>query len=68
MQPIVMTGTKKLSDVFIDQKRDQFSKNRSWVLEDAAGIVLVGGYRIAARVAVTSNTKQCLRVTVQPSV
>jgi tRNA(Ile)-lysidine synthase len=53
MQPLGMTGTKLISDILIDQKRDRFAKESTWVLEDKLGIVLLGGYRIAQRVAGT---------------
>jgi tRNA(Ile)-lysidine synthase len=53
MQPFGMTGTKLISDILIDQKRDRFAKESTWVLEDKNGIVLLDGYRIAHHVAGT---------------
>jgi tRNA(Ile)-lysidine synthase len=55
MQPLGMTGSKLISDILIDQKRDRFFKENAWVLEDQLGIVLLGGYRIAQRVAGTAG-------------
>lgn len=66
--PLGMKGSKKVSDVLIDQKRSQFLKEQAWVLEDQEGIVLLQGYRIAQRVAIGPATRECLRVQVMPSV
>ncbi|MFM2377031.1 MAG: hypothetical protein RLZZ165_2128 [Bacteroidota bacterium] len=65
--PLGMQGTRKISDILIDQKRDRFSKADAWVMEDGDGIVLLGGYRIAQRVAVSADTDQCLVVEVHPA-
>lgn len=63
MQPLGMQGTKLVSDILIDQKRDLFTKSRTWVLEDGVGIVLVAGFRIADRVALRGRDGgQCLRI------
>ena len=66
MQPLGMPGSKRISDILIDQKRSRFEKEDAWVLEDGNGIVLLGGYRIAQRAAATPNAP-CLRVHVQQS-
>jgi tRNA(Ile)-lysidine synthase len=60
--PVGLHGTKRVSDILIDQKRDRFAKERAWVLEDADGIILLSGYRIAARVAIDQDSKACLRL------
>lgn len=60
MQPYGMAGTRLVSDIFVDQKRSLPAKESAWVLEDREGIVLLGGYRIAHRVAVTPSTQRFL--------
>jgi tRNA(Ile)-lysidine synthase len=64
IQPLGMTGTKKISDILIDQKRNRFAKKHAWVLEDTEGIILLGGYRIAQRVSISPSTTQCLYIEV----
>jgi tRNA(Ile)-lysidine synthase len=66
MQPLGMKGSKLISDILIDQKRDRFSKESAWVIEDGKGIVLLGGFRIADRVA-ASPAQPCWRLEVRPS-
>jgi tRNA(Ile)-lysidine synthase len=68
MQPLGMQGSKLVSDILIDQKRDLYTKSRTWVVEDATGIVLLAGYRIAARVALQADQPTCLRLDRYPSV
>lgn len=65
--PLGLNGSKLVSDILIDQKRDRFSKSMTWVLEDALGIVLVAGYRIAERVAIDRRSSSCLRLERLPS-
>lgn len=66
MQPLGMKGSKLISNILIDQKRDRFSKESAWVIEDGKGIVLLGGFRIADRVAASPGSL-CLRLDVRPS-
>ena len=55
-RPLGMKGSKKLSDFFIDEKIDIFSKNKQWVLLDGKRIIWVCGRRISDDVKVTSKT------------
>jgi tRNA(Ile)-lysidine synthase len=64
MRPLGMEGTQKISDILINQKRSRFAKKHAWVLEDGEGIVLLGGYRIAQRVAIHHATTDCLYIEV----
>ena len=47
---------KKLSDFFIDEKIDIFSKNNQWLLLDGSRIIWVCGRRVSDHVKITSNT------------
>ncbi len=62
-QPLGLRGTKLISDILIDQKRNQWEKDQAWVIEDAEGIILLSGYRIAQRVALTTESSQCIQIT-----
>ncbi|MFN8398138.1 MAG: tRNA lysidine(34) synthetase TilS [Bacteroidia bacterium] len=67
LQPFGMKGSKLVSDVLVDQKRSLPEKERAWILEDDDGIVLLGGYRIAQRVAVSTESQRFLMVRIRPS-
>lgn len=67
MQPFGLKGSKLLSDVFADQKRTLPEKESASVIEDGSGIVLVGGYRIADRVAVGPTSRQFLIIRIHQS-
>ena len=54
--PLGMKGSKKLSDFFIDEKIDIFSKNNQWLLLDGPRIIWVCGRRVSDHVKITSNT------------
>ena len=54
--PLGMKGSKKLSDFFIDEKIDIFSKNNQWLLLDGSRIIWVCGRRVSDHVKITSNT------------
>ena len=51
-----MKGSKKLSDYFIDEKIDIFSKMKQWLLLDGDKIIWVCGRRISDDIKVTSRT------------
>ena len=55
-RPIGMNGSKKLSDFFIDEKIDIFSKKKQWLLLDGKRIIWVCGQRISDDVKITSET------------
>ena len=55
-KPIGMKGSKKLSDYFIDEKIDIFSKMKQWLLLDGDKIIWVCGRRISDDIKVTSRT------------
>ena len=61
-QPLGMPAPKKLSDIFIDRKIPRAERWRLPLLCDAAGILWVPGYTIAARACVTPHTPRVLHV------
>jgi len=56
-QPLGMSGTKKLSDYWIDQKMPMAEKDGQLVLESAGEIVALIGHRIDHRFRVRNSTK-----------
>ena len=61
-QPLGMSGSKKLSDFFIDQKVPRAERSRVLILTDNKKIVWVAGHRLDERVKVTDKTRQILGV------
>jgi tRNA(Ile)-lysidine synthase len=61
-QPLGMPAPKKLSDIFIDRKIPRAERWWLPLLCDAAGILWVPGYTIAARARVTPHTPRVLHV------
>lgn len=62
--PFGMTGKKKLSKYFKDEKIDVISKERQWLLCSGKDIVWVIGKRSDNRYRVTKNTKQIVKFTI----
>ena len=62
-QPLGMPAPKKLSDIFIDRKIPRAERWRLPLLCDAAGILWVPGYTIAARAQITPDTRRVLHIT-----
>ncbi len=61
-QPLGMKGKKKLSDFFIDNKVDVFTKQQTKILTQNNQIIWVVGYRIDDTFKVTQNTKNILLI------
>lgn len=64
-QPLGMTGFKKVSDFFIDQKIPLHEKENTWLLCSGKNIVWIMGQRLDNRFKVTSSTKQVLLVSIR---
>ncbi len=62
MIPFGMRGQKKLSDIFIDQKRETTDKENAVIIEDQQGIIALSDFRIAAWTGLSSNTRHVLRI------
>jgi tRNA(Ile)-lysidine synthase len=61
-QPLGMVGSKKLSDFFVDQKIDRFSKGQIPVLAKGSEIYLVAGHRISEKIKIHSDMEELYRV------
>ncbi len=63
--PFGMTGKKKLSKYFKDEKINRFAKEKQWLLCSEDAIVWVIGRRPDQRFSVRPNTKQIITFTIQ---
>ena len=64
-KPFGMTGFKKLSDFFKDQKFSLFEKENTWILESKEHIVWIVGYRMDDRCRITNETTNLLTLKIQ---
>lgn len=60
--PLGMSGMKKLSDYFIDEKFSLFEKESTWILLSGDQICWIIGHRIDDRYKITPETSQILRI------
>jgi tRNA(Ile)-lysidine synthase len=61
-QPLGMTGLKKVSDFFIDEKYSIPEKENAWILASGNQLVWIVGKRLDDRFKITSKTKRILRI------
>ncbi|WP_181592901.1 tRNA lysidine(34) synthetase TilS [Paenibacillus sp. YN15] len=67
MQVDGLNGSKKVKDIFIDDKVPRFRREHTPVVTDAGGVILwIPGIRRAGAAKVTENTKQILRLRYSP--
>lgn len=64
-QPLGMTGFKKLSDFFIDEKFPLHKKENAWLLCSGPKVVWVIGHRLDNRFKITPETKRVLKIEIQ---
>lgn len=62
-QPLGMSGFKKVSDFFIDEKIPLHEKENTWLLCSANKIVWIMGHRIDNRFKITAKTRHVLKIT-----
>ncbi len=64
-QPLGMTGFKKVSDFFIDEKIPVHEKEKCWLLCSGEKIVWIMGQRIDNRFKITTKTKNVLQIEIK---
>ncbi len=64
-QPLGMDGTKKVSDLLIDEKVDRFTKEKQLVVTADGEIIWVCGQRISDGVKVTKNTTEFVELSLE---
>jgi len=60
-----MTGFKKISDFFIDEKIPIHEKENTWLLCSGNKIAWIMGQRIDNRFKIKSDTKQVLKIEIK---
>jgi len=63
-RPLGMSGFKKLSDFFTDEKMSIPEKEETWILYSGKNIVWIIGKRVDDRYKITKQTKTVLRITI----
>ena len=61
-QPLGMTGLKKVSDFFIDEKYSIPEKENAWILVSGNQLVWIVGKRLDDRFKITDKTRRVLRI------
>ncbi len=61
-QPLGMTGLKKLSDFFIDEKYSIPDKENAWILASGTQLVWIVGKRLDDRFKISAKTKRIMRI------
>jgi len=61
-QPLGMTGLKKLSDFFIDEKYSIPEKENAWILSSGNQLAWIVGKRMDDRFKITDQTKKIIRI------
>lgn len=64
-QPLGMTGFKKVSDFFIDQKIPIHEKENTWLLCSGKKIVWIMGQRLDNRFKITPESKHVLKIEIK---
>ncbi len=65
-QPLGMTGLKKISDFFIDEKIPVHEKEKIWLLCSGNKIVWIMGHRIDNRFKITAQTERIIQLEIKP--
>lgn len=67
IRPLGMEGTKKVKDIFIDNKVPRDERSQIPIFEDEQGIIWIPGNAISRDYRVDSNTKSILKITIRTS-
>ena len=62
IQPLGMTGQKKVKDVLIDRKIDRFTKDDTWVLVDAENVACILFHTVSERVKVRDSSVRIVQL------
>ncbi|MEL7342980.1 MAG: tRNA lysidine(34) synthetase TilS, partial [Bacteroidota bacterium] len=65
IQAFGMKGSKKLSDIFVDEKFSSWQKEQAVVFADQKGIVALSDYRIAERCRIQTETNEVLKIVIE---
>ncbi|WP_370089759.1 tRNA lysidine(34) synthetase TilS [Ekhidna sp.] len=65
IQPLGMNGTKKVSDILIDEKVSVSQKRKVLVVESSGIISWVVGYRVSDQFKITEKTTEVLKISVK---
>ena len=65
LSPYGMNGTKKVQDIFVDQKVPEYLRDTIPIVTCGDAVVWIPGFRIAQSFAVPSATSRCLRIEVE---
>ncbi|MCK0135826.1 tRNA lysidine(34) synthetase TilS [Arenibacter sp. S6351L] len=63
--PLGMSGRKKISKYFKDEKMDVFAKENQWLVCSGNNIVWIIGKRADERYKITDRTKEILKITLE---
>jgi tRNA(Ile)-lysidine synthase len=61
MQPLGMTGSKKIKSIFIDEKIPRRERRRVPLLLGGQSVLWIGGWRLGDGVRVTGKTSRILK-------
>jgi tRNA(Ile)-lysidine synthase len=61
-QPLGMSGLKKVSDFFIDNKFSLVDKDNTWIIASGSKIVWIAGHRIDDRFKINERTSEILMI------
>jgi tRNA(Ile)-lysidine synthase len=61
--PIGLKGSKKIQDIFVDQKIDIDERDNIPVVDDGEKIVWVAGFRMSEEAKVTPKTRKIVKLT-----
>jgi tRNA(Ile)-lysidine synthase len=64
-QPLGMSGFKKISDFFIDQKIPVHQKENTWLLCSGQKVVWVMGHRIDNRFKISEETREVIKIEIR---